>query len=523
MSGLSDQQQAVVDFIRNGRGSLNLVARAGCGKTHTVVHGICKTIYDEQPRAEVAAMAYNKAAGNEIKGRLTSIGLTDWRRLQAGTVHSFGFAAWRKAAPNVRIDGDKVSKIINGISGSKEDHPFYICRQAIRKTVSLAKQCAFSFLVPAGDDGAWYELIDHHGLDDDLTEDFDVNQLIDMAQQVLRISLGMDYETIDFDDMILAPLTHKARFWGKDYVIIDEAQDTNAARRALALAMLKPKTGRLIAVGDDRQAIYGFTGADSDAMEIIRKQMNSAVLPLNVTYRCPQAVVAEARLLVKDFTAHESAPEGVVRSLDYTVDDKDQGNIRYWFESEDLRAGDAILCRNTKPLVEEAYSLIRAGIGCIVEGREIGKGLVQLATRWTRIKTLPTLSGKLEEYREREVTKWLAKGREEKADAVEDRVATLQTIISRVIEKGGETIFDLRDAIESLFGDSDEKTPSQVVRLATVHKAKGREWDRVYALGRRAYMPSKYARKAWQLRQEENLEYVMVTRAKSEFIDVVLA
>lgn len=54
--------------------------------------------------------------------------------------------------------------------------------------------------------------------------------------------------------------------------------------------------------------------------------------------------------------------------------------------------------------------------------------------------------------------------------------------------------------------------------ISTVHKSKGREWDRVYILGMNKYMPSKYAKKDWELAQEKHLMYVSVTRSKSELV-----
>jgi DNA helicase-2/ATP-dependent DNA helicase PcrA len=72
-----------------------------------------------------------------------------------------------------------------------------------------------------------------------------------------------------------------------------------------------------------------------------------------------------------------------------------------------------------------------------------------------------------------------------------------------------------------LFQDSDDpKKPRNAVTLSTVHKSKGREWPRVFLLGQEKYMPSKYARQAWQLEQEMNLIYVAYTRAMSELIFV---
>lgn len=532
---LSEQQLAIIVVVRDPKGG-NIVirARAGTGKTFAIVHCVVKTIYIERPRDSIAVMAYNKAAGKELKDRLTKAGLTDWRRVQAGTCHSFGFKAWLKVYPNVKVEEKKVEEICNEFAKAEaargtEDHynVWVRCKGAIVKTVSLGKQMAIGLLHPVRDTRPWYDLIDHHGIEDDMAEDglFTLDHLVDCAMDVMEQSFKTDHLVIDFNDMILAPLVHKARFWPNDWVVLDEAQDTNPARRALAQAMLKPKWGRFVAVGDDRQAIYGFTGADSDSLDIIIRDFNATVLPLTVTYRCPKAVVAKARVLVPDYEAHPSAPEGIVRSVKHvhsSVDNQTGERVRVrWFETETLLPTDFILCRNTKPLVEEAYALIKAGIGCMVEGREIGKGLMGLATRWSRIKTLTALTGKLEEYREKEMTKWNAKGRPERAQQVEDRVGTLQVLIDKCTSEGKAHVSDLGAFIDTLFGDSDDEAP-KVPRLMTIHKSKGRETPRVFHLGRTMYLPSGYARKEHQLRQEENLEYVGDTRAMEEYVDITM-
>ena len=71
-----------------------------------------------------------------------------------------------------------------------------------------------------------------------------------------------------------------------------------------------------------------------------------------------------------------------------------------------------------------------------------------------------------------------------------------------------------------MFGNTKDGEQPPVLTLSTVHKSKGREWQRVYILGRAKYMPSPYAKKAWQIEQESNLEYVAITRAIAELIDV---
>jgi len=536
---LSDQQRAVVDWIRNGDGSLNLIARAGCGKTYTLVRGAIRAIVEEG-LGEVALMAFNKSAANEFKERLGALAretgddrFSNWKHVDAGTVHSFGFRAVRRWAPDVKVEDKKVFHILDDLAAVERQNqmntkgmrdaraPVYE-REAtpIRKLVSLAKQSAFGFLVPLEDRHAWYELAIHHAINE-MTDDATLDEVIEAAIVALRVSVEYDKEIVDFDDMILAPLIHNLKLWPKDWVLIDEAQDTNAARRALALKLLKPLTGRLIAVGDDRQAIYGFTGADSDALDLIAQELGSWTLPLTLTYRCPKAVVAEANQMVPDLEAHETAPEGKVRFEPATKELPHPHNgSAWWFTMEDLTADDAILCRNNKPLVETAYAMLAEGLGCRIEGREIGEGLVKLATRWKRVRTLGALADKLVEYRDREIQKWQAKGREDRAQSVEDRVGALTAIIDRLVADKKTDVSDLVDWIRSLFGDTPNGETPDVVTLSSIHKAKGREWTRVFLLYRNETLPSCWARKPWQLRQEENLEYVAVTRAKNELIYV---
>ncbi len=67
-----------------------------------------------------------------------------------------------------------------------------------------------------------------------------------------------------------------------DWVIVDEAQDLNSIRRVILGNLLKDN-GRLIAVGDPFQAVYGFTGADSNSMNKLRITYNMEVFPLSIS------------------------------------------------------------------------------------------------------------------------------------------------------------------------------------------------------------------------------------------------
>jgi DNA helicase II / ATP-dependent DNA helicase PcrA len=177
-----------------------------------------------------------------------------------------------------------------------------------------------------------------------------------------------------------------------------------------------------------------------------------------------------------------------------------------------LTSRDAILCRLTAPLIKTAFKLIKNGIGCHVEGRDIGAGLLKLIGRWKRVRSIEALRSRLEDHVEREVEKLTAKGQETKAEAVQDRVDTLFALMD-----GCQTLAELTDKIEALFSNSEDGHQNTLT-LSTVHKSKGREWNRVFVLGFQKYMPSKFARQAWQIEQEQNLIYVAFTRAKAELI-----
>lgn len=510
MQDLNAQQLAVVDFIHNGTGSLNLVARAGTGKTYTLVGAAVPAILEHENET-IALMAYNKSAAVEFEQRLAKLGIAN-ARVKTGTVHSFGFALWRRAAPKVKLDDDKVSKLIE--PRRFESLVFQQFAGAIEKLVGYAKQHALGVNVPADDRKAWRKLITHYDLECSGHEE----DIIEASIEIYMQSAGDIYQTIDFNDMILAPLLANVQTHTRyDWVLIDEAQDTNESRRLLALKLMKPNA-RCIAVGDPKQAIYGFTGADSNALDLIKGVLNSAELPLSITYRCPKAVVAEANRLVPDLMAHESAPEGTVRSVGALTGPEESPTA--WFVSEAVSAADVGLCRNTKQLLEQAYKMIAKGIGCRVEGRDIGEGLVQLATKWKRVVTLGALVDNLEDYQAREVEKWTLRKNAARVQAVEDKVETMKVIIDHLLATGSTSVTDLVTHIRSLFGDTKPGEVARVFTFSTIHKAKGREWDRVFFLFRSETIPSKYAKQDWQLDQESNLEYVAITRAKKELVYV---
>lgn len=496
----SPQQLAFLAWAEAGSGSCVLEAVAGAGKTTVLIEaGVRMT-------GGVAYMAYNRKIVDETKVKLEARQIS-WKKMQANTAHGFALAAYRKLRPNLVVDGRKVSNIVTKLLSAPGAPALLVYSEEIAKLVSLAKQQAFGIAgASVQNDSAWMEMAEHY----DVFDDEDVNapklDIVRVAQQALAESSSA-LDLIDFDDMIYMPLLHRCRFWQHDVVMMDEAQDTNPLRRALVRAMLK-RGGRMIAVGDRHQGIYGFTGADADALDLIAQDFACAKLPLTVSYRCPQEVVRFAQQWVGHIEAAPTAPLGSVSSV--AMED--------FFARNDLDRDSAVLCRTNKQLVSLAFALIRRRVPCRIEGRDVASRIQKLITRW-KVRTLDALEDKLELYLARETTKLLAKKQETKLADVSDAVETVRVIIDQCRAERLTTTEDAVRYVDQLFGDSVQ----DMMVLSSIHKSKGREWKRVFWLDRAGTCPSRWARQQWQQDQETNLMYVAATRAQEQLVELLPA
>jgi DNA helicase-2/ATP-dependent DNA helicase PcrA len=490
----SVQQQDVFDWITNGEGSCIVEAVAGAGKTTTLVEAASLM------QGRVFLGVYNKTMQAEIQRKITKKYGNYQTRIQVSTIHSAGLSTWgRRMTTNSTVDSNKVRNIITGVVPNKSFHSI------IAKLVSFAKQEVIGVDKDYDD---WQVLFDKHNLRDENPGAIRSEDIIFFAKQVLNKSIEQDYQVIDYDDMLFAPLVHDAAFSQYDWVLIDEAQDTNRARRLVAQKLLKPG-GRFIAVGDSRQAIYGFAGASADSLDKLRDMFNCTKLPLTITYRCPKSIVRFAHSWVDHIQAHDTAPEGRVRAID-----------KEDILCQQLTQDDVVICRYVKPLTQLSQKLIQNGIACHIEGRDIGKSLSVLVRRF-KVNDLQTLIVNVEEHLARETEKLLVHDEQGKIDILEDKVETIVVISRTLIQQGKTKVSDLLKFFDGVFSDTGEGQTSRGVTLATVHKSKGREWNRVFLLGREKFMPSARATQDWQRQQEFNLIYVAVTRAKQELVEVV--
>lgn len=258
--------------------------------------------------------------------------------------------------------------------------------------------------------------------------------------------------------------------------------------------------GRIIAIGDKRQAIYGFRGADTAAIETLKTRLNATTLPLKVSYRCAKSIIA---------CAQQIEPE--LRALDSAID----GNVRTIKEDElygEVKPSDFILCRVTLPLIQKCFALLKQGRKAIVRGKDIGKQIAMIideVTKGNDSMPIADCINAIVEYGMTHTARLLDAKKELEASNMTDRVDSLL-----VFFEGCNTITEVKAKIDATFSDDVEG-----IVLSTIHKAKGLEANRVFIIHPEK-LPHPRATLPWQQEQETNLKYVAITRAKSELIFV---
>lgn len=483
----SAYQIALFDCAENEDCSIIIDAVAGSGKTTSIVETCNRLV--KKARREGKAMprilflAFNVDIVKSLRAKLPS-------EIICQTFNACGWSAWRRFTGKkmIQVEVGKTKQIIKD-RFEENDQKLYAAY--VTKMVALAKSFG---LKPDDGDDKWFEIQNRHCVEID-SEDpaVDYNRAVYLCKQTLKVSIARAGSICDFDDQIYMPWLNSAAFDKYDIVFIDEAQDTSGVQKQLLARMLKPG-GRLIAVGDPHQAIYGFRGADSDSMNQIQVAFNAKRMPLSISYRCSQAVVMEAKKHVPHIEASPTAPIGLVETVE-----------KYGIDS--FGNSDAIICRNNAPLVKMAFSIISRGRSVNFLGRDLGAGLIAMIERMDA-ENVEEVSELLNQWFARESVKLEKQGKENQIEAMKDRIDCVEVFISHLPE-GRRTIRDLTGAIENLF-----KSSGPGITLCSAHKSKGLEWDNVFILDPNL-MPSKWAtRQEWMMEQEENLIYVAITRAK---------
>ena len=475
-------QGAIFSAIKQSSESLIVDACAGSGKTTTTVHG--STLID--PYLHILFLAFNKSIADELKTRIP-------RHATALTFNSLGHRAVMKLFGRVQLDPNKTRRLIKANLDIEDVIQF---GDDIKKLIGLAKSYCIS---PEGYSGTndtyknfgW--LIDRFGVE---AHEDNYQHLIDLTRLILEASIR-ETSIIDYDDQIYFPVVLNIKMLKYDVLFVDELQDVSPVQLNLIQKSIKP-TGRVIGVGDENQAIYGFRGSDSGSMKKFESRFDCKRLPLSITYRCAKNIVTYANQYVEEIQAFENAPDGLVCSW-----------INY--RSPDFRKTDLMMCRNTAPLISMAFAMIARRVSVKVLGRDIGQNLINLITRLKPSGLFGEggLEEKLKEWADYEIEKYNKEGKEDKVESVADR---RDSIIAFLDNSLASSVDRLKEEIKALFNKDDE-----CLTLSTIHRAKGLEAPRAFILNPEL-MPSKWARQEWAKQQETNLLYVAITRAKTELI-----
>jgi len=453
----SPYQTAIFEHIKTQEDNLVVSAMAGSGKTSTVVEAL-KVI----PRNKnVLFVAFNKHIAEELARRVPL-------NVESSTLNAFGYRIMRNSNMNPKLNVNKVKNIVWYKIYQEDNFGEYIrLVGSVLKLVSLFK--ALGITSPTEEDGR--TIADRFGIP--IIEEKAFVVAIQAMQESLRMT-----QVIDFDDQLLYPIHFQLNIPKYDYVFVDEAQDLNLIQIQL---VCKASRGMIVAVGDPNQAIYGFRGADPNAIQEITDCIHAITLPLSICYRCAKSVVKEAQQIVPTIEYSETQQEGLVETI---------GVTKY---REVVKEGDWVLCRTTAPLVHEALLMLRNKRKAIVKGRQIGEALLSLAER----------VNDLDQY-EMEQTERL-KNNETALIELQDQLDTIRALIEAYGREG------LKDGIEQLFG---EETTG--IMYCTIHRSKGLETNRVFLICPEL-LPHPKCTKDWQLQQEKNLHYIAITRAKVEF------
>lgn len=281
----SPQQQAILDFFdTQPEKSLMVDAKAGSGKTK-----VLEMLSHRTPtNLSCVALAFAKVNAVEFEGRFA-------KHYQCGTFHSRSFKALQRNLPaRPRVDVNKTWTIIKDTLGHHDTEHY---GKFLNRLVGYGKNAGLGTHLAPNVHDEWYNLIDHFSLQLD-SEDADEETAVGYAIDLLDASAS-DTKTIDFDDMLWLALKRRVIFDKMNVVMLDEAQDTNGVQRELLKSMVAPNgLGRVVIVGDPFQSIYGFRGADADAMTQLRDIFNCETLSLSVSWRCSKVVVAEARTIL---------------------------------------------------------------------------------------------------------------------------------------------------------------------------------------------------------------------------------
>lgn len=521
LEGLDERQREAASILR---GPLCVLAGAGTGKTrvitHRIAHGVDTGAYSP---GRVMAVTFTAKAAGEMRGRLRALGVEG---VAARTFHATALAQVNYFWPTLAGDSapsivdNKVRLLAHAADGLglRLDTPTLrdVASEIEWRKVTLRSVEAYAAERPRG------------------VGRLDVSAVVDLHSAYEK--LKDERRQMDFEDVLLAcagmleaePRVATTVREQYRHFTVDEFQDVSPLQHRLLELWLGDRAD-LCVVGDASQTIYSFAGADARfLLEFGHRHPDARVVRLETNYRSRAPILEVANELMRDrpgalrLVARESTAEEPVPTVRVFDDEaaEAQGVARTIAKS--IASGVeppqiAVLYRSHAQSAALVTALGAAGVATSVLGgrRFFDMPEVRQAMMALRAASVaPLETGFVPTVRDVLRSVGLSDEAPDAGGALraawEARAALL-----RLAEEApeGTTLREFTDRLLARAKDQHEPA-TRTVTLATLHAAKGLEWDHVYLVGvSEGLLPISYATTFEAVDEERRLAYVGITRA----------
>jgi DNA helicase-2/ATP-dependent DNA helicase PcrA len=529
LDGLDAQQRVAAEALL---GPVCILAGAGTGKTraitHRIAYGVASGAYAPN---RVMALTFTNRSAAELRGRLRQLGAGG---VAARTFHAAALSQLNFFWP--QVVGGNLPSVLDGkgrvLGHAAERLGLKVDTATLRDVaaeVEWRKVSGLSVEQYSANVGA-------RTIPGNLTAE----QLVLMLQTYE--DLKDERKQFDFEDVLLAcagmieiepavamQVREQYRFF-----VVDEYQDVSPLQHQLLDLWLGGRRD-LCVVGDASQTIYSFAGARSDyLLEFERSHPGATVVRLEQNYRSTPDVVDAANRLMRGrsgaLTLHSVAaddigthPESDVPEPTAYPDDRAEARGVAQLIAAELATGAkpediAVLYRVNvqSAMIEQALGDL--GISYQIRGAkrffdlpEVRQAIMSLRAASVSIGNEPLFKSVSDVLRS---LGWSQQPPEARG-AVRDRWESLNAIMGLVDQApAGTTFRAFTDELLVRQAGQHEPTLSAVT-LATLHSAKGLEWNSVYLVGlTEGLVPISYAKTFEQVDEERRLLYVGITRAR---------
>jgi DNA helicase II / ATP-dependent DNA helicase PcrA len=277
LAGLDDDQRAAASIVG---GPLAIIAGPGSGKTRTLTQRIAYLVGERGVAAEhCLAITFTRRAAGEMRERLRDSLGTAASKVAVHTFHSLGLAMLREHANAAGLQrGFRIASEAERAAAlaAALDVPQPRAHNLLRASSKAARSTATIEGEVAQARAAYRKILTENNW-------LDFDDLVALAVRLLESN----------PDVAAA---YRARF---RYISVDEFQDVDAQQYRLLTHLAPPPRGNLCVIGDPRQAIYGFRGADASCFARFRADYPSAAeVALKRNYRSSGTIVAASSQVI---------------------------------------------------------------------------------------------------------------------------------------------------------------------------------------------------------------------------------